>query len=172
MLLSPAEYYRQTKHQDRYVRRVMGEFDSAISAGQRKRIAKCEQRGLFFMRSTVQDCYPVIADNRARKGRPYSMSLNDWLILDTDPDTVYCFAVAPGTIAAAMCTRVEPHTLYVQAWGDRDGQEKLSPVAFLCRGIYHWCAENDIDLLDIGTAPNHPSLVEFKLRLGFHLANA
>ena len=120
----------------------------------------------------VKDCYPVIADNRLRKGRPYSMSLEDWITLEKEPSTVYCFAVAPGTVAVAMCVRVEPTTLYVQAWGDVEGQENLSPITFLCKSLYEWCAKNGIELLDVGTAPNHPSLAEFKQRLGFRLANS
>ena len=142
-------------------------FEDGISAGQRRRIAKCERAGFHVERSTVQECYPIIADNRARKGRPYSMSLRDWDAMEQHADCVRCFAVNPGKVGVAMCIQLVPEVLYVQAWGDRPNQGQMSPVVLLCKGIFEWCAEQGISVLDIGTADDDPGLIAFKQRLGF-----
>lgn len=164
-LLTPKAYYEATKDQVRFRRVINGPFEEKISSGQRKRIAKCK-RELFECVETARLtwCYEVVANNRARKGRPYSMTLDDWQAMDALPDTVYCFAVSPA--AAALTVRLLPDLLYVQAWGDVAGFEEYSPVALLCKGIYEWCGQNGIKTLDIGTA-DEPGLIDFKKRLGF-----
>lgn len=169
MLVTPEEYYASSPKEDRFVRLVSGEFEREISVGQKKALRKLEGMGLAVELASVPVCFPIIEDNRSRKGRPYSMTLDNWLDLDCIPHTVYCFAVMPGILAAAMCVRVSPDTLYVQAWGDAQGQEKLSPVVLLCKGIYDWCSENGFSLLDIGIAGDNEGLADFKRRLGFRL---
>jgi hypothetical protein len=169
-VLSPEAYYAQAPKDGRYVREVSGPFEDAISSGQRKRIAKCERAGYRVGRSTLDICYPIILDNRLRKGRPYSMNLEMWREVES---SVQCFALTPSPIAAAICVKVAPDVIYVQAWGDIPGQEQYSPVALLCKGIYNWCAENGIRLLDVGISDNagvpDAGLVAFKKSLGFHL---
>ena len=171
-LLSPEEYYVATLSQERYKRRVAGPFESGVYKGQLRRIRKCERAGMFVIHPAhILSCYNIITYNRSRKGRPYSMSVEDWFRMNKREDTVICFAVYPGPVAAAMCVkmRVDPATLYVQAWGDIDGQEKSSPVTLLCKSIYNWCVANGIAVFDVGTAPNDPTLAAFKERLGFSL---
>ena len=165
MLLTPSEYYAQSEKSDRFIRRVSGPFEDGLAKGERKALRRLDESGLTVMESNVDECYPIILDNRERKGRPYSMSLNDWKVLATEPDSVHCFMA--GDIAAAMCVRVSPETLYVQAWGDRE--TKKSPVVLLCKGIYNWCSENSFDVLDIGIAGDNAGLADFKRRLGFRL---
>ena len=166
-MLTPAEYYRVSSDQVRYVRSTTGVFEDAITKGQKKRIAKCARLGMRVTRSDVEACHPIIADNRSRKGRPYSMSLVYWQALRAlNHLDVKCFAVEPGPVAVAMCVLVQPEILYVQAWGDVAGQEQNSPVTILCRGIFNWCQENGVTLLDIGTADD-AGLIAFKESLGF-----
>lgn len=169
MILAPADYYRATLDQKRFTRLVSGPFEEGITHGQRKRIAKCEREGLTVRLASIAQCYPIIAENRARKGRPYSMTLADWFeMAETYPHHVDCFAVDPGPVAAAMCVRLQPKLLYVQAWGDVPGQEQLSPVTLLAREIYRWCHGNGIEVMDIGTADD-AGLIRFKESLGFRV---
>lgn len=166
-LLTPFAYYESQLEKVRYVRKVSGPFEEGITHGQRKRIAKCERAGMFFCRASIPECFPIIEENRARKGRKYAMTLDDWMaIWRSHPDTVRCFAVRPGPVAVAMCVRPKPGVLCVQAWGDIEGQEKFSPVTLLARGIYHYCQNKGIELMDLGIA-DEPGLIAFKQSLGF-----
>lgn len=168
MIISPAEYYAAHKHESRFVREVKGPFEDGISDGQRKRIEKCRRLGFSFGLTNLYTAYPIIADNRARKGRPYSMTEADWREMERLYGANY-FAVTgtPGFVAAALCVMVSPDILYVQAWGDIAGQEANSPITFLCRGIYGWCALSNVRCLDIGIAGDNEGLRNFKQRLGF-----
>ncbi len=171
MSLSPADYYAANQHQVRYQRAIDGPFEHGVSRGQLRQIAKCEQLGFEFERVYVPEaCHEIITQNRRRKGREYALTLTDWERLFQMPDTAYCFTVTPEPIAAAMCVRVAPRVLYVSAWGDVD-VPSLSPVAFLARELYRWCAGNGFGLLDIGIA-DEPSLAAFKMRLGFRPSRA
>lgn len=169
-LLSPAEYYAAVRKlcngKLRYMRRVEGPFEDGLAKGERKRLKRLEREGFRVEQGSLPVCYPIIEENRKRKGRKYGMAYRDWLKIAETPETVYSFVVMPGLLAAAICARVEPRTLYVSAWGDAQGQEKYSPVVLLAKGIYDWCAVNNFTLLDIGIA-DEPGLIAFKERLGF-----
>lgn len=166
-VMLPPDFYASILHQRRYVRDTSRPFEENVSAGQRKRIAKCAASGYEAGRSIIARCYPVVADNRARKGREYGMRQLDWeMLLLEEGDYVRCFAVEPDTIAAALCVLVAPDILYVSGWGDKAGYEHFSPVTLLCKGIYEWCANNGVRLMDIGIA-DEQSLADFKMRLGF-----
>lgn len=166
-LVHPTEYYARSDMADRFVRQVSGEFERELAKGEMKRLRKLS--GFRVEEAPIPVCYPIVLDNRERKGRNYSMTLADWNALAVEPHTVYGFCVMPGLLAAALCVRVSPDTLYVQAWGDARGQEKLSPVVLLCKGIYDWCSENEFEWLDVGIAGDNEGLAAFKKRLGFRL---
>lgn len=167
-ILAPFDYYSAAPKAGRFLRRISGPFEDGISKGERKRLRKLESIGFRVEPGSISVCYPIIADNRERQSRKYGLSFADWEAFLLIPDTVYCFAVMPGLLAAAMCVRVEPRTLYVSAWADAHGQEKLSPVVLLAKGIYDFCAANGITLLDIGIAGDNEGLRAFKTRIGFH----
>lgn len=165
MILSPSEYYESCKGQTRYMRDVDGPFDAKLAKGERKVLRKLEAAYCVAL-VNISDCYPIIEMNRTSKGRTYSMKRGDWEGLAKDAGAVLPFAVYPGPIATALTVRVSPDTLYVQAWAHAESAEKLSPVVFLAKGIYNWCADHGYKTLDIGTA-DEAGLIAFKQRLGF-----
>lgn len=163
MILQPSEWYAKQDRTKHYVRPIDGAFENRISAGQKKRIRKCEALGLWVRMTIEERAYPVVAENRARKGRKYGMELEDWQALRRQG---LSFPFIIEGHAAALCVQVAPKVLYVSGWGDVAGVEHLSPVCLLAKGIYGWCIEFGFEVLDVGIADD-PGLIQFKERLGF-----
>lgn len=160
-ILSPSDYYASCKGQTRFMRDINGPFEDKLAKGERKRLKRCEAEGYYTDYASLAAAYPIIAENRAAKGRAYGMTLDECYRLP-----VLCFGVYPGPIAAAICVRPLPDTLYVSAWGDVPSQQKRSPVVLIAKGIYNHCMTRGVRYLDIGTA-DEPGLIAFKQRLGF-----
>ena len=170
MTVKSAEaYYESQRGTIRYMRDCVGSFYEGISKGEKRRILRLCMDGYIVTPIRIERALPIIVDNRVRKGRPYSMSENDWYDL-ASISTVYCWGVkvpeSAEIIAAAMCVMVHPTVLYVQAWGDVPGVEKLSPVLLLAYSIFLFCQSKGIRQMDIGTADS-AGLIAFKERLGF-----
>lgn len=152
-MLPPSEWYAQQDLSKHYMRRTDRPFEEGVSRGQ-LRVAYnyiCEP-------STIEKCYPIIIENRDRKGRKYGMAYNDLIGIRSQ---VHCFLIPK--MAAAICVVVAPTTCYVSSWGDVSG---YSPVVSLCRYIYGWCPLHGFDTLDIGIGGDE-GLDNFKRRLGF-----
>lgn len=168
-MIPPAEWYAQQDRTKHYMRRTNRPFEEGVSRGALRSIGTCNDAQLGFFPEEFYKCYAVVADNRMRKGRKYGIGLRDWLDLYGSGEGMCFAAISPTCIpyAAALCVRVAPRVLYVSGWGDIAGVDNLSPVTFLCKGLYQWCRQNGFETLDIGIAGDDPGLAEFKRRLGF-----
>lgn len=142
-----------------------------------KRLRKCEREGIVGQRlnATMLDAvYATIAENRASKGYPMSMTFDQLQqMVELFPDAVQLFGAssAERLSAAAICLRVSPSVLYAFCWGDRPEFGDSSPVVPVAAAIYQYCQEQQIEILDAGTStidrePNH-GLIRFKRGLGF-----
>lgn len=175
-LLSSA--YRISECDLTYVTKTGGKpLSERMNYGNRKRLKKCEREGLAPMllsNDALAAVYATIAANRAAKGYPLSMSLDQLSkMASTFPDELILFGIPIGEelAAAALCLKVTPDVLYVFYWGDRPGYSAQSPVVALASAIADHCSANGIGLIDAGTSTVGPEpnlgLIQFKRGLGF-----
>ena len=146
-----------------------------LSESNAKRLRKIERMQFAPFPAALEEAYPVIAENRARKGRPMSMSLLELQQMrDFIPGSVICYQVISplhGVVAAAICIDISKDIRYVFMWGDATDMESYSPIIMLADHIYFRSLTDCKGLLDVGTStedgvPNH-GLINFKRGLGF-----
>jgi hypothetical protein len=143
---------------------------------EKKRLRKCNSRKLVFQKLQMASAgfvYDFINRCRIEKGFNISMTFEElWNAMELFPKNYLFFAVFDGEkiIAASICIRVSQTILYDYAHDHDHHYNNLSPVVFLVNGIYNYCQENNIELLDLGTSLSNGklkvSLLEFKTRLG------
>ena len=168
----PAIWYAEQDLSKHYMRRTDRPWEEGVSRGQLRCLKDAEDSELRFVDGSVFSAYAVIADNRMSKGRIYGMRLLDCLALTSHNKAKSFTVYAPASIvAAAFCVLVKPDVCYVSGWSHIEGVLPFSPVPFLCKGIYEWCAANGFTTMDIGIGGD-PGLDAFKIRLGFRLGNA
>jgi hypothetical protein len=143
---------------------------------EKKRLRRCKLRQLVFQQlpaTSVALVYDFIARCRIEKGFNISMTFEELeTAMKLFPENYLFFVVLDGdqTIAASICIRVSQTILYDYAHDHDHKYSNLSPIVFLVNGIYNYCQENLIELLDLGTSLSNGklkvSLLEFKTRLG------
>ncbi len=157
------------------------EFINRISYGNKKRIRKCLREGFVADHHPLTDIaliYEVIRVNRARRGFPLTMTLEQLqTMLKLFPERYQLFSVkhqvqeASVMVSSAICIAVSPTILYVFYWGDIAGYERYSPIALLAERIYQFCQQEGYTQLDVGTSSLNslPSygIAQFKRNLGF-----
>ena len=144
----------------------------------KKRLNKCERENFVFEQVTsnedIETVYQTIKENREGKGYKVSMSLEQILAMyKLFPGSIYFFKAsqAANCAAASICMKLNNDTLYVFYWGDKQGFEQYSPVAYLANGIYKFAQQQNFKLIDAGTSsikgqPNF-GVATFKENLGF-----
>jgi len=151
-----------------------------MNSGNRAVVRTAERKGMvarLLEPSERSRAYDVNVENRLRRGRPVTMSLEALLTMDAAlPGALRWFGVfaAERMIAASICMRLSPDILYVFYLGDVDGVAKLSPVTLLVAHVHEWCRAQSIALLDLGIAteggvPNE-GLMAYKRNLGFEVS--
>lgn len=112
---------------------------------------------------------------QCRKERKYRFSMTYELLdkyLKELPESVHLFSVRyEGRIcAAAICFQINRFTMYDFSHGHSREFDKSSPVLLLISGIYEYCQDQKMEILDLGASsiaqkPNLP-LISFKESLG------
>ncbi|MBX2962057.1 MAG: GNAT family N-acetyltransferase [Cyclobacteriaceae bacterium] len=123
----------------------------------------------------VDEVFQFILNARKEKG--YTLSMNQVMMertVEAFPDRFIFFEVMKGfeRTAASIAIRVTDTILYNFYSAHHSRYDAWSPVVMLMDGMYNWCQQHAITLLDLGTSalehePNF-SLFDFKLRLGAH----
>lgn len=150
--------------------------DDVFHRSERRRRDKSLQEGCVFRcieTKHLEQVYNFIHQCREAKGYALSLSLHDLLkIAETFPDRYLPFGVYKNEqlIAAAITIRVKENILYDFYHDHAATYDHLSPVTLLVDGIYDFCFQNKITLLDLGTSalegkPNF-GLLNFKKKLG------
>ncbi len=151
-----------------------------MNSGNRAVVRTAERKGMVARLLEPDErprAYDVNVENRLRRGRPVTMSLDALVTMDAAlPGALLWFGVfaAERMIAASICMRLSPDVLYVFYLGDVDGVAKLSPVTLLVAHVHEWCRAQSIALLDLGIAteggvPNE-GLMAYKRNLGFEVS--
>lgn len=164
-------------HQTFYLPVSTTPFDVNLVPAERRRIARCLQAGFQLKHWHWSDKTRVInflVKTRHQKGYTLTISperLTD--LLRTFPNECAVFAVMDGdTIAALTITvRVRHDILYNFQPASNPDYAAFSPMVLLIKGIYTYCQQHQIGLLDLGLSLDEnrqakPGLARFKRNLG------
>jgi hypothetical protein len=143
---------------------------------EKRKLIKNQRSGCIFQSLPIDQLKTVfefIQQARVRKNYSLSMSFADLeQTVKKFPDKFFLFGVflSGDLIAAAITIRVKSNILYDFYHDHDDAYDELSPVVMLVDGIYRFCFQEKIQLLDLGTSsigdqPN-VGLLHFKTLLG------
>jgi hypothetical protein len=142
----------------------------------KRRLDKARDAGLTVKKVPLKNfelIYSFIHQCRTEKGYPVSMTMTD-LRKTTElfPERFFLFGVFDGDklVAASITIGVRKNILYDFYHDHAAPYDHLSPVVLLVSGLYEYCQQQKVVLLDLGTsavdgAPNFP-LLHFKKTLG------
>lgn len=121
----------------------------------------------------LEEVYNFLKACREEKTYSLSMPLVELQnVVNAFSDRFFLHAVRhrDQLIAASISIQVMSHVLYTFYYDHTKEFDQASPVVYLCDGLYHFCKEQKISLLDLGTSNVESKLVEsllnFKLSLG------
>lgn len=151
-------------------------FTTHVAHAQALRRNQAKSAGLSFQllpSGTMEQVYPFIASCHREKG--YHLSITGEQLCQASgrfPERYILSAVFDNDhmCAAAVSVRVKQDILYNFLVNHEKRFNTLSPPVLLMEGLYDYCRENGIRMLDLGTSalegePNF-SLLDFKMRMG------
>lgn len=151
-------------------------FGQNLHRSEKKKLRKCREQNFVFEHmplGQLEKVYGFLEACREEKGYGLSMSLEDLQRLaSVFPDRLLLTVVTDQNkiIAGNISIRVYGHVLYNFYHDHAAEYDHVSPVVQLNEGLYIFCQQHRILLLDLGTSnPNgklNESLLTFKLRLG------
>lgn len=142
-----------------------------------RRLKKCMNDGFEFAREPIENAEAVfnfLKECRAEVDLTVSISKEKLLMyLDLFPQNYLFFSVrSRGEIAAAtIAIKVHRQILYNFLPGSKRAYHNYSPTVMLNAGLYQYCRDHQIELLDLGisTEPDgtdQESLITFKENIG------
>jgi hypothetical protein len=151
-------------------------FAAGLNETRRKELRRLQRSGASFVtldREHGQAAYDVIAENRAARGYPMTMS---WpqvaALLEALPDRVGFHAVVRDgeVLAGAICLQVTASYPYVFYWGERPAHRAESPITLLAEGLVALAYRQNASTLDLGVSTDasilNTGLFAFKQSLG------
>ncbi len=164
-------------HQTFYLPVSNTPFDLNLVPAERRRLTKCFEAGFQFKHWPLSDKNGVINFlTKTRRQKGYTMTISPERLTDllhTFPNECAVFTVMDGdTIAALTITvRVRHDILYNFQPASNPGYDAFSPMVLLIRGLYTYCQQHQIGLLDLGPSLDEnrqakPGLARFKRNLG------
>jgi hypothetical protein len=151
-------------------------FDRKINNMQKQVLQKAHQKGLQYKVIPIEllkEVYQFIERCHEEKGYQLSMNYSDLLeAVQKLPHRYLLSGVFLNgvMVASSVAVQVYGALLYNFYMAHDPAYSKFSPAISLIEGLYQYCIENEMSLLDLGTSalngqPNF-SLLDFKLRLG------
>jgi len=152
------------------------EYSNYVTDWEIRKLKQAKTDGFCFQQNNIQEIstlYTFIEKCRTEKGYKLSMSLSQLSSLQNAfPENVLLFSIVKQNqlVAACIGLQVSKDILYTFYYDHGASYHAYSPVVTLMEGIYTFCQQHAIHLLDLGTAslegqPNF-SLLDFKLHLG------
>jgi len=141
-------------------------FSDKLNRNRKRKLELNIHQGYKFKRLEIEQldqAYELIRECRIDKGYPVTMSIDALKKTFTSfPDRYLLFGVFDGSelIATAVSIRVSESTLYNFYHGDRLSYRGSGPVTLLVAGIYEYCQEHGIEILDLGISSQHGKLNE------------
>lgn len=151
-------------------------FADLIRHSEKLRMQQGRRAGFVFRQhdlSDLQEIYSFIAQCHREKGYQISITAEELQKTATVfPERYLLFGISQEErlLAASISIRISKAILYNFLTNHEKEHNPLSPAIPLMEGTYHYCRDNGIHLLDLGTSalqgkPNFP-LLDFKLRIG------
>lgn len=178
VLLNSAGYQVQTAEAGAIIPVSHEPLETKMDDWEVRKLKQARDAGFIFTPCTknpVDEIFQFILNARKEKG--YSLSMTQVMLertVEEFPDQFIFFEVMKGyeRAAASIAIRVMDGILYNFYSAHHSRYDAWSPVVMLIDGMYGWCQQQGIRLLDFGTSAlnNQPnfSLLDFKLRLGSH----
>lgn len=152
------------------------QYEAKLHAWEKRKLKQARQEQFSFevlKKNKLTEVYAFIENCRAKKKYSLSMPLKELKKLQENiPDAIHLFGVKHNKemVAACIAIKVSPTILYTFYYDHASAYQKVSPVVMLIEGIYNFCSQNKIEMLDLGTAalqgkPNF-TLLTFKQHLG------
>lgn len=151
-------------------------YESKLHDWEKRKLKQAKKENLTFSKlnsNKLTEIYNFIEACRTEKQYALSMPLKELKkLLAINPGALELFAMKLNKeyVAACIAIKVKPTILYTFYYDHNTSYKKVSPVVMLIEGIYHYCLQNKIEILDLGTAtlqgkPNF-NLLAFKQHLG------
>ena len=152
-------------------------FVSCIEPAEQRRLRKSHEAG--FRAGLADDisnecAFQFLLKCRERSG--YKLSINLAQIAElrekfADRFLVFAVREASVIIALTLAVKVNSHVLYNFLCADLLEYRAYSPTVMLIEGLYNYCQQNGIDILDLGISLDQdgnfkPSLHRFKQNIG------
>ncbi len=154
-------------------------FEHKIHAMEGRKLKKAITQGLAFMEEpldSLEEIYAFIQACRKEKHQNLNISLESLRnAVQNLPHHYKIFTVKAEQelIATSIIIVVNDKIAYNFLPASASAYNKWSPMVFLLKGLYEWCLERGIKILDLGisSVDNTPqySLIAFKERIGGEL---
>lgn len=154
-------------------------FEQKIHAMEGRKLKKAITQGLVFKEEpmdSLEEIYAFIQARRKEKRQNLNISLqNLHKAVHNLPHHYKIFTVKAEQelIATSIIIVVNDKIAYNFLPASTSAYNKWSPMVFLLKGLYEWCQERGIRILDLGisSVDNTPqySLIAFKERIGGEL---
>ncbi len=156
-------------------------FADGLAPAARRRLRQAQEAGLCWVewpQHRREEAIAFIVQSRARQDYPLTLPPDRLRHLFTVSNAFNIMAVvdtagsANEAIASlAVTVQVSPEVLYYFLPVDNLDYRALSPAIFLTEGLYRFCQQNQVQVLDLGVSLNDdrtekPSLLRFKRGLG------
>lgn len=152
-------------------------FGLGIVSAEQRRLRKCQTAGFRFAHWPSPNlCTVTRFIERVHQQRSHADTIAPAQLtglIQTFPDRFPIFGVweADQLIALAVAVRVSPTILYYFLPVSDPAYDAYSPMVLLIDGLWSYCQQQSITLLDLGVSLNSdrtpkPSLLQFKRNLG------
>lgn len=151
-------------------------FEHNLVPAERRRLRKCRDGGFHvdqWSSPSVATVVDFIEQTRRQQGYPLTIySDNLGRLLRRFPGQFLVFTVTDGPTLAALtvAVRVRRDILYSFLPASHPDYQTFSPMVMLTGGLYTYCQQQEIRILDLGTSLDNnqpkPSLMRFKRNLG------
>lgn len=175
-LFSYNDFSLQTQELNYHIRVKESRFEKIIHENERKKLKKAQRIGYEFgidKNPDLNKIYGFIKKNRDKKNYPVTLEFSDFKkIIETFPVNYQLFSVTlkKELAAIAVTIKINKTILYTFYAADNYSFRIDSPIVLLHHGIYNYCLEEKIKMIDlgIGSSKGNPnlSLIEFKEKIG------
>ncbi|WP_460946855.1 GNAT family N-acetyltransferase [Spirosoma daeguense] len=152
-------------------------FEQIIEPEQRRRLNKCRKADFkcqYIENPSILEIVDFLKETRQQQGYRLTLSPERLTeLLQNFPQHFLVFTITDGATLAALtvAVRVRHDILYNFMPASHPNYSTFSPMVMLTDGLYTYCQQQEIRLLDLGVSldSNHcpkPSLMRFKRNLG------
>lgn len=158
------------------IRLTNDNFETGLNRLEKRKLKKSHRAKLschFLSNDKLEAVYSFILGCRQRKGHQLSITIEDLRrTMSRFPKRYILFGVflEKEMVAASVAVCITSNILYIFYADHAEAYDHLSPVVLLVKGLYDYCQQQKMTMLDLGTSAvkGHPNfgLLNFKMRLG------